>query len=325
MPGILLTGFKESCQALGLDSKALFEAHQISPESEGVLLARIRPERVVALLEDAATQAAEPAFGLMVGSHWDLKRIGPLALLLLEARNLRDFFARLDRYAEGLNQAVRYQLTVDGPEASIQAVLQLPELSHSLPLIELLAARSLTVFRAILGSDWSPKGVLFQHSPQLPRQRYEKILRAPVMFEAEMDGLALAPADVEKPIVVSDDQISTAVNSYLDPMFLAEQPRLSDQVTRLMMLLFKAGQPVTLQAVAQMLAVPARTLQYQLRQNGVSFRALLIDVQSQLARNMLMQQRASVAEVSQMLGFSETSAFSRAFKRWHGVAPSKLQ
>ena len=84
----------------------------------------------------------------------------------------------------------------------------------------------------------------------------------------------------------------------------------------------RGGEP-TLGRLAKRMAMSARTLQRRLDEEGTSFAAVLDDTRRELAGAYMAQRDVSLADVSYLLGFSEQSAFTRAFQRWHGVAPSR--
>jgi AraC-like DNA-binding protein len=79
------------------------------------------------------------------------------------------------------------------------------------------------------------------------------------------------------------------------------------------------------QQIAAALHVSNRTLQRKLREENTSFKELLKDTRMQLARKYLRSPGRSVVETAYLLGFSEPSTFSRAFKRWTGVAPAQYR
>nr|WP_284668742.1 helix-turn-helix transcriptional regulator [Myxococcus sp. SDU36] len=74
-------------------------------------------------------------------------------------------------------------------------------------------------------------------------------------------------------------------------------------------------------AVAQRLGTTERTLRRRLDEEQVSFSELMDDVRKTAARDHLQDTRASVSDLAFLLGFSEVSAFSRAFTRWYGTSP----
>lgn len=101
----------------------------------------------------------------------------------------------------------------------------------------------------------------------------------------------------------------------------SEQRRGITAVVRSKLFRESGGFP-SLPDVAAELDVHARTLRRQLAQEGTSFRALLNEARSTLAVDLLCNVGLTVEEVSKRLGYTDTSTFCHAFKRWHGVPPS---
>jgi AraC-like DNA-binding protein len=82
---------------------------------------------------------------------------------------------------------------------------------------------------------------------------------------------------------------------------------------------------VSLKSVADGLKAPVWTLQRRLRDQGITFSELVEDVRRKLARHYVHQSGIPLTEVALLLGYSEASAFSRAFRQWYGVSPRTLR
>jgi AraC-like DNA-binding protein len=88
------------------------------------------------------------------------------------------------------------------------------------------------------------------------------------------------------------------------------------------MLVERLGQSVlTLDAAAGALAVSRRTLIRRLAEEGASFRLILDDVRSDIARALLQDRSLSIADIAFFLQYSEPAAFHRSFGRWTGLTP----
>jgi AraC-like DNA-binding protein len=81
----------------------------------------------------------------------------------------------------------------------------------------------------------------------------------------------------------------------------------------------------TEETLAASLNVSRSSLQRRLRKEGTTYRAILQEVRCNLAERMLQDGSKTLNEISFLLGFADLSAFSRAFKRWTGMAPSKYR
>jgi len=79
----------------------------------------------------------------------------------------------------------------------------------------------------------------------------------------------------------------------------------------------------TLQSVARSIGISGRTLSRRLREHGTTFRDLREEMRFDAACQLIAQTRMTATEVASTLGYSDASAFSRAFERWSGTTPSK--
>jgi AraC-like DNA-binding protein len=99
---------------------------------------------------------------------------------------------------------------------------------------------------------------------------------------------------------------------------------LSDRVRQILMQEVPGGNP-SLEWVASRLALSPRTLQRRLRDEGTTHVALLDDLRRDLAIGYLKEKRVPIGEIAFLLGFSEPSAFHRAFRRWTGSTPGEVR
>lgn len=150
---------------------------------------------------------------------------------------------------------------------------------------------------------------------------YRRVFRAPVRFDAAANALEYARADVEDRLPAGNAELARGNDEVL-VRYLARlgQSRLASRVQQALLDAMPAGAP-SKSAVARTLGMSARNLQRRLAEEGTSFSALLADARVSLARTYVDEGRLSVTEIAFVLGFADTSAFSRAFKRWTGLSP----
>lgn len=127
-------------------------------------------------------------------------------------------------------------------------------------------------------------------------------------------------------LALADDALSTFLVTQLDELANTQvltQP-LIEKVRRAISGLLPGGAP-KLEAVAAELAMSKRTLQRQLSSADTNFAQLVDETRHLLAKELLAQRQRPVGEISFLLGFSEPSAFHRAFKRWTGTTPTRFR
>jgi AraC-like DNA-binding protein len=97
---------------------------------------------------------------------------------------------------------------------------------------------------------------------------------------------------------------------------------LLDRARQTIVATLHLGEPA-LEDIAQTLGLSEWTLQRKLREHGISFTQLVDQIRQDSALSHLKQHNLNITQLASLLGYSETSAFSRAFKRWFGVSPKQ--
>jgi AraC-like DNA-binding protein len=167
--------------------------------------------------------------------------------------------------------------------------------------------------------------VSFMHEPDDVNE-YARILRCPVRVRASWNGWALSRESLRLPLRRSD----RAMQRWLERLaagLSAPVPARDDftaQVRRALLTQL-TGAESSLAVVARRLATTPRTLQRRLADAGTSFDAMRDAARKHAAERYLADTDLSIAEVAFVLGFSEPTAFHRAFKRWHKVTPQTFR
>lgn len=156
------------------------------------------------------------------------------------------------------------------------------------------------------------------------REPYHAVFRAPVHFDAADDRLCITDVAWQEPTVNGDAALVALLEDHA--RILAQRPSapatgFTEDVKLAITSTLAEGS--TAEAVARQLNVSVRTLQRKLITSGTTFRDLSESVRGQLAEGYLNDPRVSVSEVAVLLGFSEQSAFNRAFRRWTGESPGR--
>jgi AraC-like DNA-binding protein len=157
--------------------------------------------------------------------------------------------------------------------------------------------------------------------PKNPKP-YENFFSCPVHFGAAEDGFVLGRHDADRPLPTSNHELATTFDAILTGQ-LAEM-NTGDLVHRCRAHLLQeltSGEPSE-EELARALGMSRRTLQRKLGELGLTYKGVLEKTRHDLALRYLDDPTKSVTDVTFLLGFSEQSAFSRAFKRWNGNAPT---
>lgn len=189
---------------------------------------------------------------------------------------------------------------------------------------EFMVALFLQLVRAALARDWTPRRVVFAHPPPPALALLEAHFRgARLEFGASLNALVFPPEDLELRLASSDGALLEVLDHVATEQ-LATRPRRPDLLTRVRQRLrdlLGEGTP-RLPSLARRLRMSPRTLQRRLTLERTTFDELITDVRRELALSLLANPRLPLSEVSFRLGYSDASAFTRAFTRWTGTPPS---
>lgn len=196
---------------------------------------------------------------------------------------------------------------------------------------EFTIASIATIGSQLCGVNIRPREVEFRHSTPSPEvvTAHERFFGVRPSYGCRVNAFVLDTADLDRPILGADSALSRIIERHADAL-LASRPEPAEstaaRVRRLLaQTLAEDLQQAKLSAIAPRLHMSARSLQRRLTAEGVSFDALLEDVRRELALQYLRDHEVPIAEVAFLLGYSEPSAFHRAFKRWTGVTPAQVR
>lgn len=307
-------------EASGIDSKRVFQAAGISIDPGNDPLIRLPTSQLTRLFRTCVEVTHNPYFGLRVAHHIHISNLHALGYALAASSTLMDFCRRLERYFRLLSQNANIHLgEADG---SVQLRIE-----HLLPLSgeteDAFTSFLILTMRLLYKQDFNPLQVHFRHAqPRKGAEPYEKLFRAPVSFGCSDGLLVFAKADLQQNLSGSCPELAQ-VNDNIVISYMARLDK-NDVMTgvKQKIIEFLPDGDCTRDRVASALCMSPTTLQLKLAQRSTHFQQLLDDTRKELACSYLSQSARSVTEITFLLGFTDTSNFTRAFKRWTGISPT---
>jgi AraC-like DNA-binding protein len=178
--------------------------------------------------------------------------------------------------------------------------------------------------RAVGSHSWGPEEAWFSYPPPNHADDYERILEVPVHFDASHDAVVFSASMLADPNPATDPALVRALEHHAREL-LAKLPLGDDLQSRVrytIASLLPLG--ASAEAVAGKLRMSARNLRRRLEAEHKSYKEILDEVRCELARRYLAQEHRRVEEVAFALGFSDGSAFHKAFRRWTGESPTNF-
>jgi AraC-like DNA-binding protein len=309
-----LTHFAELAAACGLDARALVAAAGLPPRCLGEPDLKVPAHLVGQLLEQAAAQAGEPAFGLRLAESRRLSNLGPLALLVRDEPTLRRALEALMQHIHVHNEAVAVQVDEFGGLLAIRTELTHDGEGSQRQATELVVGVTCRVLQIFMGAHWHPRLVCFTHAAPPRLTVHHRVLGPAVEFGHEFNGIVCNAADLDAPNLGADPVMARYSQSLLAPA-LARSDRYVDRVRQLIVLLLPRGL-CRVEVVAQHLGVDRRTVHRKLVDEDSSFSDLLEAERRALAARYVEGTDRPLTDIAALLGFSAPSVFSR----WHAAS-----
>ena len=309
-----LTHFAELAAACGLDARTLVAAAGLPPRCLGEPDLKVPAHLVGQLLEQAAAQAGEPAFGLRLAESRRLSNLGPLALLVRDEPTLRRALEALMRHIHVHNEAVAVQVDEFGGLLAVRTELTHDGEGSQRQATELVVGVTCRVLQIFMGAHWHPRLVCFTHAAPPRLAVHHRVLGPAVEFGHEFNGIVCNAADLDAPNPGADPVMARYSQSLLAPA-LARSDRYVDRVRQLIVLLLPRGL-CRVEVVAQHLGVDRRTVHRKLVDEDSSFSDLLEAERRALAARYVEGTDRPLTDIAALLGFSAPSVFSR----WHAAS-----
>lgn len=326
---------EEVCQSVGLSLQ-----HLEDPD------ALLSGQVLKALWQEGIRRTGDMHLGLHIGEAFDLPRLGIVGYVLLSCPTFGQALEQLSRYTCLFSQGIRLHLhrSPHRVQCDCEIVESLSNYLQEDPSqpIESTFAALMQACLALTGKPLQPHAVWFQHPAPPQTNEHERIFsqvprsRAPTLsegsnltvvhFSRPINCIIFDARTLERPILSSHRQLHDGFRQQAEQQ-LSQQHHSqswSERVTQLLVQGWQQGIP-TLEALARSFQVSPRHLQRQLQSEGSHFQGLLDQVRRELALKQLRDPSVSIQTVAFGLGFSEPSAFHRAFKRWTGQTPQSYR
>lgn len=310
-----------------LDKRALLKSVGVDPDSPVDPSHMVRDTDYYSLLERIAR--ADPNatdLPLRTGASMRCDDYGAFGLAWKSALNLRGSYERAERYARVLTSVSTYEVQ-DAEEGVYMHLHREGARRLGLRLSnEATIASIASISQQVSTVRFQPLAIYFKHPSPGSVSAHEHHFGCPVHFGTDMDALLLSTETLLKPNRLGDHSISKFFGTHLE----AELSRFEDDEALDTRVRIQISQSLSegvpkISDIARRLGLSGRTLQRRLSDRGYSFQALIDESRRQLAERLLRQTEYPLAEIAFLTGFSEQSAFNRAFRRWVGQTPRSFR
>ncbi len=282
---------------------------------------RVPIKQLIDLVDKCFDVTGDPALGLHFRDYFDSTNIYYTTVLYMNCNTLLEACQTWSRYSKLLSDASEVEIGEEGENYTISYSNTSDYQADWIP--EFYLANAVFFNRMTTDTNIDPVAVHFQHPAPHYAIEYQKVFRAPVLFEQEKNMLLIQKTDLLRTIPHANATLKTVLeekaNALLDEQAHSKtyQDRVRDSI-----IVNISTRNLNIDSVAEELGIHRTTLYRKLSQEGTSFTALLEDVRKKLALTYIKRDLSN-HHIAARLGYSDPSAFQQAFKRWFGKSPSK--
>jgi AraC-like DNA-binding protein len=276
------------------------------------------------VLEEAARQTGCDNFGLRYGQQFQPQALGLLGYIGLCSATLEDALINFSAAFPFHQHSTLIELVDQGECYRFDYQVRHGAINERRQDAELTMGMALNLVRHVLGPDWAPRQVAFEHARPHDWHEHRDAFHADVSFGQGCNSLLIPKRELVGKTMPGSDPIllmliKDAIRQLGDN---GSETNVLERTRQTLLATLHLGEPA-LDEIAHNLGLSEWALQRKLREHGLSFTQLVDQIRQDSAIAHLKQQNLSITQLASMLGYSETSAFSRAFKRWFGLSPKQ--
>lgn len=274
-------------------------------------------------IHEAASSTGNEHFGLFFGEQFSPEGLGLLGYFALTAVDLRSAIKGMQTYFLVFQSNSQLNFEMEKGVCRLEYRLLDGDIVDRTQDAELTVGMFNNVLRRALGESWAPLEIHFQHPALVDASPHREAFGCEVKFQQSRNEILFRESCLDQPMPDANPMLNNVVRGTIAdlvstaPQILSTAQRARSEIIELL----PQGE-ACIDQVARRMSLSRRTLQRQLSAEQYSFKALVDELREELAIYYLEYDRLRISEVAYRLGYSEISAFTRAFMRWKNLSPS---
>jgi AraC-like DNA-binding protein len=317
------TGIVSHIERLHGDIDSIFGNAGIAPEMAGLPTLQLRLAAFITLFEEAARRTQQDNFGLWFGNQFMPRDLGLWGYAAVSAPTLGSALETLVTLFP-FQQGSSFLRCVRRKDGLLRLEYQIiaPDIVARRQDAELSLGMFLNVIREAMGPKWAPEEVHFEHPRPQTWKEHEDAFAAPVYFSQPTNALLFRTDILGHSMPARDLQLLAVMQTCMEQLGPSSPAAdgLYDRICAAIRMRLPNGYP-TLEQIAHDLRISPGAVQRELSDHNVTYKDAVETTRRNLAEMYLQQRQLPLTEIALLLGYSELSAFSRAFTRWTGTSP----
>lgn len=260
-------------------------------------------------------------FGFLVGQRATILSLGIIGRLMLHSETVGDALHSLVSSLSIQDRGAVPALTMYHGSVLLTYSVYQPDVESAEQISDGALAVAVNALRALCGSEWNPAEVLLPRTAPANCEPYRRFFHAPVRFNQESATLVFPESDLSRRIAGADALLRSVLEERIGHLKRLAGSEFTDDIRRILRTRLMSRR-CSAEDIADLLAMHRRTLSRRLKGSGVGYRVIANETRFEIARQLLEDTEVSLTQIAAALGYSEASAFTRAFRRWSGQTPT---
>ena len=258
----------------------------------------------------------------MIGQHTGLSAFGLLGFLVQHSPDVATALKSLTHYAHLHVRGASINFETGDDWAFLGYSIFLPSIEAREQVEGGAVAIAYNIMRRLAGPEWLPKSVSFTYHKPKDVRPYQHFFKAPLTFDAERNGVFFAGRWLDQPVPGAEPELHRILQTQIEQMDDLAGNSFIEQVQRVLQSALLTGKH-SAEDIAAMFSIHPRTLNRRLKAYGTNFRQVIEQTRFEISQHFLENTALDITWIASTMNYKDVSAFSRAFKRWSGLAPTR--
>lgn len=327
LQGTVIRTIFQTATSFGAAFDTLCQMSGISPEEINDSENLVEWEKAALIWVPLLKLSGDPLIGLHVGMGVNKLLHGMVGFLIQSSKDIDQALQLLCRYGHMVSPMVEYRYTVNDVAILEMAqnkmwLMKYPEPARHAN--DFLFAALVNTFNALSGRRMIPLRIELAYEMR-EISEYRKFFGCEVLFNKDVNRIVISKEDVSTAVLTSDQSMFQLFNSILaDKQALLETNSTVENLKQVLFMQFKGRIP-TIEEAASALNMTPRNLQRKLLQEQTTFRDIAGGIRKEIAFQLMQNRAIKISEISDILGYSDLTAFRKAFKTWTNSTPRAIR
>jgi AraC-like DNA-binding protein len=287
---------------------------------------RLKVQSQIRFLDLAADALQDDFLGFRLARNFDLREIGLLYYVVASSEVLADALHKAERYSGIVNEGISLRVR-PAQETAIALSYVNVERRSDHHQVEFWLTSLVRICRQLTTRQLVPSRISVIHRRRKIPAELRSFLGCEIEFGSTVDEVVFPESVKHIQIGSADAHLNELLVGYCDEALLHRGPKRSTfrwSIENTIAPLLPHGKAGASE-VARRLGMSHRTLARRLSSEGVTFSGIMEELKADLAKSYLNEEDLPISQIARLLGYREVSAFTRAFRRWTGMTPSRLR